>query len=233
MALRKIGLCAFIVLAGVLLFGCSLGGSHSFFFDSVCQPPCWQNIYPGVTTKEEALVILRGLPNIDQQRISTKGFSWLIFEDTIFFHPVSKSWDGSAYTLDHKVTILDFHGNLHTNFGEAIKENGEPKYVLNIPVHHGPPGFPTLSYIITALDPHKGVAYTYDTADLPMSKRGELRPDTPISLISYFDPESYDELMEAEIFSMGVLLKENPQKYLRPWTGFGSIKEKYRPAAIR
>lgn len=218
-----------IVLA---LFGCNQENSHSFFFDLACKPPCWQKIYPGITTEEEALLILKGLSSIDQKRISTHGSQWLIFDDIIYFHSTPKNWDGYAYILNHKVALIDFKGNLNINFNDAINENGDPRFVINIPSHNGPPGSPSESYSITAIDPNRGIAYTFNTAELHKAKNMELRLDTPISLIGYFDPDKYDELLEAKIFSMGFLERDETLKYLKPWTGFGLIEEKYPPAVI-
>jgi hypothetical protein len=132
------------------------------------------------------------------------------------------------------VTLLDFNGNLNINFRDVIKENGNPKFVINVPTHGGGiPGIPTVSYSITVLDPDKGIAYTFNTNDLPMGKHSELRPDTPISMITYFDPDSYNDLLDAKIFSMSFLGREETLKYLHPWTGFGSIEKKYPPAVIK
>jgi hypothetical protein len=51
------------------------------------------------------------------------------------------------------VVLIDFKGNLDTDFNDVIKENGDPKFVINIPSHSGPPGNPIESYSITAIDP--------------------------------------------------------------------------------
>lgn len=221
-----------IILIGLAFLIGNKGNRYSIFFDSSCKAPCWQKIHPGITTEEEALTILKGVSNIDPQKISTRGEKWMVFDDTVIFQSTSKNWDGRAYILDHKVILIMIYGNLNTNFREAIDVNGNPKYVLNVPILGGLPGLPETNYAITALDPEKGIAYTYNIADLPKSKRSELRSDTPISLISYFDPDKYDVLLEAEIFSMSSLGREETIKYLRPWTGYGSINDKYPPARV-
>jgi hypothetical protein len=52
-------------------------------------------------------------------------------------------------------------------------------------------------------------------------------------LIGYFDPDRFNELLDAKIFSMGFLGREETVKYLNPWTGFGPIEEKYPAAFIK
>lgn len=233
MTIKKVSFPVLLILIGLALLGYVHKNSHSFFSNLACNPPCWEKIYPGVTSEEETLVILKGLSNVDQKNISTHGSGWSIFDDIIYFHSAPKNWDGYAYIFNHKVILLDFKGNLNINFRDVIKENGDPKFVINIPTHGGLPGIPAESYSITVLYPDKGIAYTFNTTELPKGKSGELRPDTPISMISYFDPDRYNDLLEAKIFSMSFLGREETLKYLKPWTGFGSIEEKYPPAVIK
>lgn len=232
MAFRKYGLSILLVLLGSTLFRCIWTKGRPFLSDLACQPPCWQNIDPGVTTEEEALQILKNLSNIDQPSLSTTGTSWLIFDDIIRFSSSPRNWDGEAYILDQKVAKINFWGNLNIKFYEAIQENGEPEIVVNIPTYRGPPGSPTLGYSIIVIDPDRGIAYAFNTTDFPELQRGELGPNTPIRLMVYFDPDRYDEFLEAKLFSMGFLGREETLKYSSPWTGFGSIKGKYPPAAI-
>ena len=220
----KVRLLLILILTGLCLFGCNLTRRVSFLSDLVCSPPCWFNITPGVTTQEEALEILYELPFIDKDSVSTKGFYWNSFDDTIFFRSATQNWDGEAYVIDHKIVLIGFYGKLNVTFEEAARVCGDPKFVIN---NRG-----QTSFSISALDPDKGVAYTFNTADLPRNKRNELRPDTPIRLIEFFDPMKYDELLEVGMFSMLALNREETLKYMRPWTGYGSISQKYPPARI-
>jgi hypothetical protein len=128
----KLQLLLFLILTGLCLFGCNLTRRVSFLTDLVCSPPCWFNITPGVTTQDEALEILRNLPFIDKDNISTKGFEWNSFDDTIFFRSATQNWDGYAYVMEHKIVLIDFYGKLNVPFEEAIEVLGEPKHVINI-----------------------------------------------------------------------------------------------------
>lgn len=220
----KMRLLIFLILTGLCLFGCNLTSQTSFLADLVCSPPCWFNITPGVTTQDEALEILRNLPFIDKDSVSTKGFYWNSFDDTIFFRSTQQNWDGEAYVMDQKIVLIGFYGKLNVPFEEAVEMLGEPKYVIN---NRG-----RVSYSVRSLAPDKGIAYTFNTADLPRNERNELRPDTPIRLIEFFDPMKYDELLDAGMFSMLTLNREDTLKYMRPWTGYGSIRQKYPPARI-
>lgn len=230
---RKYRFLGFLFFLTLVLGGCDLNDDQSFLSEMVCEPPCWQGITPGVTTKEEALLILKGLPGIGPNSISTHGEPWWIFDDILYFEHSSRDWDGEVYILNSKVVIIDFYGDLGINFSEAIDQIGKPEFVINIPTHGGVPGHPTAVYSITAFEPNRGIGYTFNTGDLPKRNRSELSPDTPITLVSYFDPDRYDELLEGEMFSMGFLGKEETLKYLQPWSGYGSIEEKYPHAIIK
>src|SRR5690349_7771311 len=49
------------ILVGVIT-GCAPVKRHLGIFDNAdCEPPCWQNITPGITTKDEAVKILSGI----------------------------------------------------------------------------------------------------------------------------------------------------------------------------
>jgi hypothetical protein len=229
---RKVYPYLYLLFLVLTFYGCNLKKNYSFSFDLDCKPPCWQRIKPGVTTEQEALLILKSLSNIDQNRITKHGEQWLIFDDIIYFHSIPENWNGYAYILNHNVVLIDFTGNLLMTFEDAININGDPKFVINIPIYSGPPGVPTESYLITAIYPDLGVSYTYNTSELPKRKTSELMSDTPISMIAYFDPDKYDEFLEAKLFSMSFLGRKDTLKYLRPWTGFGSIEDKYPPAVI-
>jgi hypothetical protein len=225
-----IALCLIILLS---LTGCKVQRSNSFLSNLACPPPCWEDIRPGETTVEQTLVILQQLPDIDQKEISTHGEAWNTFENIIYFHILSKKIDGFAYILDQKVALLLFVGELDITFDEASQKIGLPKFVINIPTYSGPPGIPSVGYSITAFDPEKGIGYSYNTAEIVKAMQAEVEPDIPIRMIIYFDPRSYDHLLDGGIFSMSLLNRNDTLKNIRPWDGYGPIEKKYPPAVIK
>lgn len=42
----------------------------------ICKPPCWQHITPGVTTRNEALVILENMPEVEITYNEKNGLAW-------------------------------------------------------------------------------------------------------------------------------------------------------------
>ncbi len=227
---EKLSICLVILFS---IIGCQAKKTNSFLTNFACLPPCWESIKPGETTVEKAMVTLHQLPDIDQKKISTHGESWNTFEDIIYFHLLSEKTEGFAYVLDHKVVFLLFVGGLNTTFDEASKRIGMPKFVINVPTHSGVPGIPMVGNSITAFDPEKGIAYTYNTSEIAKVKQAEIQPDIPLKMIFYFDPKSYDRLLDAGIFSMSLLNREDTLKFIRPWDGYGSIEKKYPPAILK
>ena len=56
-----------LLLLELLLAGCQATPAHpSLFENPVCEPPCWEKITPGGSTKGEALAILSKITAIDQ-----------------------------------------------------------------------------------------------------------------------------------------------------------------------
>jgi hypothetical protein len=48
----------------------------SWLDQSGCRPPCWQNITPGLTTRNEALAILETMPSVEITYYKEDGLTW-------------------------------------------------------------------------------------------------------------------------------------------------------------
>ncbi len=202
----------------------------------MCEPPCWKNLQPGETTEEEAVSILENLPEVDQTTITLRGEPWNIFEDTIYFHFNKSEIHGRVYISSGKAAYIeiyrDSNRNMDITFGEAVKKLGEPEFITNIPVSGGVPLAPTTSYIVTAIQTERGFGFDYDTRYLPKSKKAKLSPENKLRVFFFFDPDFFDDLLEAGYFSLGDQTKDT-SKFMRPWDGYGILREKYPPLLIK
>lgn len=202
-----------------------------------CEPPCWKNIWPGKTTKEETVSRLQELPEVDPTTITLNGKPWNIFEDAIYFYFKESKIEGHVYISNGKVSLLQIfrEGNreLDVTFGEAVNELGEPEYIINVPVSGGLPLAPSTSYIVTALQPGRGFEFDYDTRYLPKAQKAELKPENKLRVIGFFDPAFFDQLLDAGFFSLGYLNASETRKYMIPWDGYGILAEKYPPVSRR
>ena len=105
-------------------------------------------------------------------------------------------------------------------FEEAVQIFGTPEFIYNSP---GQADF--VWYNIIAIYPQKGILFGYSETEIKRYMRDEIRPDIPLSSIMFFDPERYEEYIDAKLF--GYLLP--PKAFLeglQPWNGYGKINEK-------
>jgi hypothetical protein len=202
-----------------------------------CQPPCWKNIRPGETTKEEAVSLLKELPEVDSTTIALNGKPWNIFEDIIYFGFKDSEVHGRVYISNDKAVFIEISRvgdlELDTTFGEAVNMLGEPEYIINIPISGGLPLAPKTNFIIIAIQPERGFGFDYDTRYLPGYQKAELLPENKLRGITFFDPAFFDQLLEAGFFSPGHLHSNETRKYMIPWEGYGALEEKYPPASVR
>jgi len=222
--MKKISSLIFISL--IILFSISACNLKPFQLetDQDCSSPCWHHIVPGQTTKQEMLSILEQIPEVQAGSIWSKGESWNSFNDVARFS-LSNKVDVEVYFYNNKVALMYFYGKTRVTIGDMINKVGEPENLLTIYLAYGPfrlDGSP--HKIVYLLNPEKGIAYRYDSLDIPKSWRSEIRPDIKISGIDYFDPGVYHSLLEVGMFPMGDISKETLDR-MKPWTGFGKLPD--------
>jgi hypothetical protein len=192
-----------------------------------CFPPCWVNIVPGRTTKQEVITILKESSIIDSKSIVIKGESWNSFNDVVLFTTLSNNIDGEIYFVDDIAVFIGLYGDININFSNAIERLGEPEYIINIPMYN-----PNKSYEIFALIPKDGVNFAYNTQDKGITSKSEITQENKITRVDFFDPNFFDYLSEAGTFSEGFLDSIQTKKYMVPWSGYGELDQKYPSAAI-
>lgn len=196
-------------------------------FGNTCKLPCWNGVVVGKTTKGEFSQILNKLPIIDQEKIFLDGEPWKFFSETSYFSFNDVDIHCVAYYLGKNIVNLTFSGELRTTFGEMVDLVGEPDYILTVLTV-----LPTVGYSVTAIYPTLGIEYSYNTRDLSKQASREIRSDIPIDFLSFFDPEIYNDFIDASLFGQGSLSGEETRESMRPWDGYGPLLEKYPPAQI-
>jgi len=213
-----------VIFILILLAGCQKQLSFSFLDLNSCAPPCWNGVELGTTTEGEFITILESLQFIDQNKIKKDGGPWSIFENRIIFRSNDNTFLGYAFVQNGRIVAFEFSGELSTTFSQMVDETGEPEYVIVNPV---------MDYsVVTAINTYFGVSYSFATKDISTKYRGQLSPDILIEMILYFDPNIYNLMLDAGLFSQGHLGREDTLKYMHPWDGYGLIEEKY-PSASR
>ena len=139
----------------IVLFGCQAESKYSLIQEQpICNPPCWENITPGITTKSDTLTILSAI-NAIQQPISDHQRSLPArFESVLrFFLSDDNKQGGEIYIQSGKVTVMALYINEGLSLRRATEIFGEPDSVL---VYRGG------EYVgVSFVTPQKGVAYGY------------------------------------------------------------------------
>jgi|WetSurMetagenome_2_1015567.scaffolds.fasta_scaffold112389_2 hypothetical protein len=193
--------------------------------DPTCEPPCWANIHPGKTTEMDVENILRDNPSVKDDSIYKRpleGFEGMIWN-------FKDGSDGQVRFKNGVVWSLGFaspiNGSVNITLEQAIKKYGEPEYVFSRFV----PVVPNWG-AITFLYPKKGITYSYSSHVERNKYQGILRPETPITSISYFPPENYQEIYDKSFINPPDWTAEIVKASIYPWNGYGNISEKYPTA---
>jgi hypothetical protein len=210
-----------------LLFAAACGPSTespSILDRSSCDLPCWNGIIVGKTTEEDALKIIKNLPDVNRESIRQQK-SIPVFENWIRFsfgyrHPLSgrSKLRGDIFTTHGIVSDLTICGDIKTSIGRLVEAIGEPEHLISGNIIPG-------GRSVTLIDSQDGISYGY-TTDLDHL---EITRDTPLDCIDIFDVSFYDEMLEAGLFSGGGYDAAETQRAWYAWDRYGNLDEKYPP----
>ena len=167
----------------------------------VCKPPCWQNITPGVTSRDEAASILKNTPRIVITYNNIDGLSWnfgtkteegsvILSEDGI----ISGIWIGSR--SDRKLLLKTI-----------VASYNEPKYLKPIECREG-------ECAIALVYPDEGMfltVYIKYNGKVDTSPQFEILPDSIIDRVYFIEP-GIEKFQEYFIQDYGLPMK---------WKGYG------------
>lgn len=185
--------------------------------DTLCNPPCWQNIQPGQTTAWEAVSILEKLQYVEgimqwDERYGDK-IAWA------FRYPVRES-SGYIYCAEDRVMAISFLTYESITVAEAFEYIGEPDYSWMR--YKETFGRQWLEVVLAY--PTQGI---FTRVDLELSDAADrnftvrIDENSPIGRVVYFDPIQYEYLLNSHI-----LFREDEQMIMerhQPWQGLGVI----------
>lgn len=195
----------------------------SILDNSVCSPPCWENIVPGKTSRDELLAALANIDNLDQSSIvqqdypNKKSFNHVI-HGNLYLEPDALT-RVSACLSDETVVVLSFWGDLNLTLGEAIEGFGNPEGVL---IYRR--GFTVISFLY----PSKGFVLRFDTTGEYWKSFDSIVPEMEIKTIDYFQPAYYHEILDLGWFSEGMWDYQESMSRMKPWRGYGEIDKYYK-----
>lgn len=193
----------------------SIAPKTSILNDSTCQAPCWNEITPGKTSKDEAI---KNIKNISKNSIDIFSQPWKIFDEHIRFSFEANNAliQGEAYFVNKKVNTLILSGEMGLTVGELVSKIGEPESVISML-------FDGAGTVLIAIYPSKGVKFEI------FAKSENFQQETLIGNLMFFDTGYYQNLLEIGMFSMGTYNANETKKIMYPWDGYGNLDEKYPP----
>jgi len=223
-------LCYFLI--GWVCVGCQSQPKHPNIFENpVCEPPCWENITPDVTIKQNVINTLSTLSIIDQPITESHAGMLAGVDSFVRFTLYGDPYlSGQIDFVDDKVSTITLGGSTGLSLQQAIEKFGVPQSV-----YVDREGEYTA---VTFLLPQSGIVFDYTTwaqkrfppwADAPSWTYSEIRPEVEINFISYFAPNQYKSLLDSGELTIGGFPGPNVlEKRLYPWNGYGSMN-KYLP----
>lgn len=218
---KKLALIFLIIT--IFMASCSNNDTSSLILESY-DPPQWEGITIGSSTRTELLSFLTTSEMIKTDTIAARGKQWNSFDDIINFTLISGEL-GQAYIQGDRVVLIEISNLKHITIAEMSEIYGYPQRIYV----HGVlgKGFlfgDTLHVLIEGFYPEKGVIFGYDSYSLINWQPRKITPGKEIDWIDYFSSNDYEMLIKSGIFSLGPTITETD---FHPWKGFGNIDELY------
>jgi hypothetical protein len=209
-----------VVILIFLLFeitACSQNQGPNIFEASACVLPCWNRIKVGETSTEDALEIVRTLPNIQLESINSSNLPWLFYHSGFVFRiseDESEEIIVEGEVIDNKVVALTFCGELNATVRNLMGMIGYPENVITAYTPDGP-------YILYWFK-NIGISFWYGTAELT-----QISDVDNVKCVEVFDTKLTDQMMEAGLFSFGYYDSTETLSIMYPWKGFGYVNTLY------
>jgi hypothetical protein len=205
------------LLLSVLLISCSHRPS-SVLQDSRCTMPCWGNMIPGRTSKEQALSILSTLGEVDTNSI--KNYVSPNYYDYVqwSFKPGSGDDFGQVYFVNDIISTIIIYPNKNSLSTEkAILKLGKPEKVLAI---YDAIEFKSwLSiYLMSSRD---GYVLFLEKDNFNPQNQAEIKPNNPVGAVFFIDPSSFEEVLMKN--QMLKIKSEDLLNNTQAWKDYGRI----------
>ena len=200
--------------------------------DSICSPPCWNSLTPGVTNYDETLRFLTGLPSAKKDAIETRTFSkdhlYADLFNQIIFYEYSNNKSAEFYFIDGILAVMSFFGELDITFGEAVGYFSEPESIV-ISGTIGPSKFlfgDSFHFHVSAVLPDNGILFGYDNFYVPKRWSLGIHPEIELDVITFFEPRLFNQLAESGIFP-GITSLRQVEENMHPWKGYAELGTVY------
>ncbi len=201
--------------------------------DTACNPPCWNDITPGISTEAEAVFLLKNNPQVINSSIDR---NIDVRQETINIY-----WDffdkpgayGFIKIRQGKVEGISFfpsYGKIALRLTQLFQEFGEPGKVLSVYNSNSLKEGEIYFYY-----EEQGILATYSLKLEKPKFRHLLQPESPISSFAFIDPNHIDEAIKSDVIQELIDLgftDEQLQDSWHDWKGYGEIKIKYPTSLV-
>lgn len=206
-----------IGLISLCLVGCRKAPvDRSLLTDTPCAAPCWQGITPGVTSRSQAIAVLRDSPYIRQDTLREAGneelggITWHWSAQGRRLQP-SISWRNGVVReitlgLTYDLTVEEIVNKFGLPEALSVTPGGTPEHWY---------------WIVNLYYPQRGLqfkAYTREYSTL-------FEPSTEVGGALLFVPVSLEERI-ADVFDDPAIVSQAAST-IRPWQGYGDLFEIY------
>jgi hypothetical protein len=192
----------------------------SIILDTSCEPPCWENITPGKTTRLEVNNILHEITWINNKSI--KDYSAFTENDSIKWKGTDDAGDDFGEILfknDIVAIIQIFPKDGVLEFSKVIEKFCEPEFVF---VTFYSRERTTIS--VDIIYPSLGIgfnnnyerSYSYTVSSIPVSAYDE------VDFVWYSDPQNFIEYLISK--PTGIYSKEFFELGIQQWKGYGKYE---------
>lgn len=221
--MQKVGKVLMALCLITLLTGCQ-PVDRSLLTGDPCEPPCWQNIIPGVSSEEDVRDLLRKNPFVALWTLECGEYKESDIPVTICgWFPKRRYINdrNRIYLRDGKVLRIEIHHLNYLTLGEIVDKYGPPQCI------HAYSGAAEFFYYGVILDyPSRGLSVKSFSLVNPQDIADGTAPltrDQKVTTAVYYAPAPIEDVLR-EAF---LLPQEVVQSYLancQEWEGFGRIR---------
>jgi len=212
-----IGIFILVLVAGLGLLRKVSSQPSVILSDTSCQPPCWNNIQPGVSSSDQVYFILSQMESIGSTMENTtmggdlRSISWL------FTRPIPDI-EGTIYFQDEQVSLISILTINSLNLGDILARF-EPPTQYWTAIGSGE----NRAYLtVGLLNPSQGYQVELLIDLEGKTNRVEIKDSSPVYKVKYFDPADLTVLLTKNTLIPSSAAQDAPQLPL--WAGPGTLE---------
>ncbi|HEY9152200.1 MAG TPA: hypothetical protein VIN60_04885 [Anaerolineales bacterium] len=207
-------------MLGIFMTGCQTSIVKPSVLDNpVCAPPCWEKITPGLTTRLDALNLIKIYKYLQKDSLRDYAAPWQGFNDLVvasFQLDTQTVTYLDIYFLNDKVAIISFQASWSLTLDQAINRLGKPTNIIVNQVQG--------QEYVELFSPTQGIAFGYiDSA--PWWGNAKIGSDNTINQLDYFSPEGYQAMLDDRLLAYGSVETGDLSKKIEPWNGYGDLSQ--------